>query len=100
MITYETLLLFSPEVNAEGRAEVLDTLKGIIEANNGKVTVEDSWGTRDLAYPVNDYMRGFYLRLEYTTENSALVAELERRTRITDEVLKFLTIQLSVEEVA
>ena len=52
---------------------------------------------RDLAYPVQKQMRGYYLRLEYQSANHRLVAELERNLRITDGVFKFLTIKLGEE---
>ena len=56
---------------------------------------------RDLAYPVQKQMRGFFVRLEYAAPG-ALVAELERNVRIADGIFKFVTVKLadSVEEVA
>lgn len=99
MTNYETLLLFSPELSGDARTPVIDGFKAIIERENGKITAEDHWGMRDLAYPVKKQMRGYYLRLEYQTENHALVAELERNIRFADGVFKFLTVKLG-EEVA
>lgn len=97
MINYETLLLFSPELSNDMRTPLVEGFKGIIERENGKITAEDHWGMRDLAYPVEKQMRGYYLRLEYQTENNGLVAELERNIRITDGVFKFLTVKLGEE---
>lgn len=89
----ETLLLFSPELAVEQRETLLNTFTGIIDRENGKVLVVDQWGMRDLAYPVQKQMRGFYVRLEYAAP-SQLVAELERIIRISDGVFKFMTIKL------
>ena len=101
MRKFETLLLLSPELPGEGRESLLSTLVGIIEREGGSLVEADHWGMRDLAYPVNKLMRGYYVRLEYTGP-APLVAELERNIRITDGIFKFVTVKLAdeVEEVA
>lgn len=101
MRKFETLLLFSPELTGEARTAILEGFKGIIEREGGTVLLEDQWGMRDLAYPVQKQMRGFYFRFEYAGP-ATLVAEFERNIRITDGVFKFLTVKLAdtVEEVA
>lgn len=101
MRKFETLLLLSPELTGEARTAMLENFKGVIEREGGKVLVEDQWGMRDLAYPVQKQMRGFYFRFEYAAPG-ALVAELERNIRIAEGVFKFLTVKLAdvVEEVA
>ena len=101
MRKFETLLLLSPELPGEGRESLLSTLVGIIEREGGSLVEADHWGMRDLAYPVNKLMRGYYVRLEYNAP-APLVAELERNIRITDGIFKFVTVKLAdeVEEVA
>lgn len=96
MRKFETLLLLSPELSADARTAIIDGLKGIIEREGGKVLQEDVWGMRDLAYPVQKQMRGFYTRLEYAAPG-ALVRELERNIRITEGIFKFLTVKLADE---
>lgn len=97
----ETLVLFSPELTAEEREQLLTKLTGVIERENGKMLEVDQWGMRDLSYPVCKQMRGFYVRLEYAAP-PALVAELERIIRIQEGIFKFLTIRIEefVEEEA
>lgn len=101
MRKFETLLLLSPELSIDARKELLEGFKAVIDREGGKVLVDDQWGMRDLAYPVQKQMRGFYARLEYAAPG-ALVAELERNIRIAEGVFKFLTVKLAdeVEEVA
>ncbi|NCC24217.1 MAG: 30S ribosomal protein S6 [Deltaproteobacteria bacterium] len=91
---YETLLLFSPELNVENRKEIQDTLTGIIVRDGGQILEVDEWGMRDLAYPVKKATRGFYTRLEYSLAPE-FVAELERNIRIADGIFKFLTVKLA-----
>lgn len=101
MRKFETLLLLSPELSTDARNELLESFKAVIEREGGKVLVEDQWGMRDLAYPVQKQMRGFFMRYEYAAPG-ALVAELERNIRIAEGVFKFITVKLAdeVEEVA
>ncbi len=92
--TYETLLLLSPELGVEGRGEVLETLKGVIQNQGGQPLEIDEWGMRDLAYPVKKQNRGYYVLITFGLEGPK-VAELERIIRITDGIFKFVIVQLS-----
>lgn len=96
MRKFETLLLFSPELSTDVRNELLESFRAVIEREGGKLLAEDAWGMRDLAYPVQKQMRGFYVRFEYAAPGT-LVAELERNLRITEGVFKFLTVKLEEE---
>lgn len=99
MRKYETLLLFSPEMGAEELAPVIENYKGVIERQGGQGVVVDDWGVKELAYPVRKFLRGHYIRLEYLAPANA-IAELERIIRITDGMMKFVTVKLDedVEE--
>ncbi|MBI4805282.1 MAG: 30S ribosomal protein S6 [Desulfovibrio sp.] len=94
MRKYETLLLLSPELNAENKKGVIDNLVAIIEREEGTMLSVDDWGTKELAYPVRKFVRGQYVRMEYTSPGKA-VAELERIVRITDGIFKFVTVKLA-----
>jgi len=101
MRKFETLLLISPELTVDQRETIISALIAVIEREGGKMLATDPWGMRDLAYPVQKQMRGFYVRLEYAAPGT-LIAELERNIRITDGIFKFTTVKLadSVEEAA
>ena len=93
MRKYETLLLFSPELTAENRGQILEALQGVLARQESQVLTVDDWGMRELAFPVRKQMRGHYVRLEYAAP-AAAIAELERNIRITDGIWKFITVQL------
>lgn len=94
-------MLLSPELTVDQRDGVINAMVAVIEREGGKMLATDPWGMRDLAYPVNKQMRGFYVRLEYAAPGT-LITELERNIRITDGIYKFTTVKLadSVEEAA
>jgi len=94
MRRYETLLLLSPEMATEEREALLSSFAAVIEREGGKMTATDHWGMRDLAYPVQKQMRGYYVRLEYAGP-SPLVAELERNIRNAEGIFKFVSVKLA-----
>ena len=96
MRKFETLLLLSPELSAENREGIVNTLTAVIEREKGAMEEVDNWGMRDLAYPVRKLMRGYYVRLVYNAP-AELIAELERIVRITDGIFKFVTVKLADE---
>lgn len=91
---YETLLLFRSDFTQEDRQNVLDELDKVIGNYSGEVSLVDEWGMKELAYPVEKHTRGYFVRLEYGSPGQA-VYELERKIRITEGVLKFMTVKLS-----
>jgi small subunit ribosomal protein S6 len=93
---YETVLLFQPDLTEEERQRVLDVLYRVIQDHSGQVATRDEWGMRELAYPVQKHTRGYYVRLEFGATGEA-VHEMERRIRISDGVLKFMTVKLADE---
>ncbi len=91
MNQYEMVVVLKPNLEDEGRTAVLDRLKEAIETN-GNVGEIDDWGTRRLAYEINYIKEGYYYVLNYEADPT-VVAEVERRARIMDQVIRYLTIK-------
>lgn len=68
----------------------VETVKGIIEAD-GEVTNVDVWGMRKLAYPIQKKNEGYYVVVEFKA-STALPKELDRRLKISDNVVRHLII--------
>ena len=64
MAKYEFMLILDPSVSEEDRTTTLDTVKAILKKNSAKVTKEDIWWDKKLAYKINKSDRGFYVLLE------------------------------------
>ncbi|MBI9111349.1 30S ribosomal protein S6 [Maridesulfovibrio ferrireducens] len=90
---YEALLLLSPELASDSRKDIVEGVVAIIEREGGKLEEVDDWGSRQLAYPVQNQSRGYYVRVVFNAP-APLVAELERNIRITDGIFKFVTVKL------
>jgi small subunit ribosomal protein S6 len=72
--------------------EFIDKFKKVVEAQEGVVSQIDEWGLRDLAYRVEKQTKGIYTLMQYRSSARA-VEELERNLRLTDGVLRYLTVR-------
>jgi small subunit ribosomal protein S6 len=94
--TYETALLFDPELPEEQRKEFLAKLSGVIASYQGEVLKQDDWGNRKLAYQIDKKVNAYYTFLLYTG-NRGVVEEVERNVKIFDGILRHLTSRVEVE---
>ena len=91
-------ILFIAEQNL-GEAEVdtlTATVKGFIEKENGTVEKVEKWGKKRLAYTIGKNREGSYVLMIANAPGSAM-AEVERRMRVTDGILRFLAIRIDAE---
>ena len=88
---YETLFVVHPE-RAPRIKEFVDRFKKVIEGQQGTLSHVDEWGLRDLAYRIAKQSKGFYVLMQYRSPARA-VEELERNLRLTDGVLRYLTVR-------
>ena len=88
---YEAMMVFSVAAGEEATEALVEKFKALIAAN-GTVESVDEWGKRRLAYPINDETEGYYVLAQYTAEPS-FPAELDRVGRITDGVLRLMTVK-------
>lgn len=92
MNKYEAVIVFKPNLEDQERAQVFDRLKDAINAN-GTVGEIDDWGTRKLAYEINYIKEGYYYIVNFEAE-PAVVAEVERRAKIADQIIRYMVIKL------
>ena len=93
MRVYEELFIVRPDATDEEIDPLIEQLKGVITQGGGTVEKADKWGVRKLAYRVQKRNEGFYILFQFTA-GPTLVKELERRLRVTDMVLKFITVRI------
>ena len=89
--SYESVLVVSVKGGEEGIAKVVDYFKGVIERHATLDSV-DEWGKRSLAYEINKETEGYYVLYNFTSD-AQFPAELDRRYKITDGVLRSLIIK-------
>ncbi len=90
MINYEVMFIIDPSLEDVKRDETVETVKSII-ANDGEVGKVDVWGMRKLAYPIQKKNEGYYVVIEFKG-NSTLPKELDRRLKISDNIMRHLIV--------
>src|SRR5262245_50882143 len=88
---YETLFVVHSE-KAPRMKEFIDKFKKVVEGQGGTVSHVDEWGARDLAYRIDKQARGYYTLLRYHATGKT-VDELERNLKLTDGILRYLTVR-------
>ena len=88
---YESVLVVSAKLGEEGIAKVVEYFKDVIERHAALDSV-DEWGKRALAYQINKETEGYYVLYNFTSD-ADFPAELDRRYKITDGVLRSLIIK-------
>jgi small subunit ribosomal protein S6 len=88
---YETLFVVHPE-KAPRVKELIERFRKVIEGQEGVVSQVEEWGLRDLAYRIEKQGKGYYTLLQYRSAGRA-VEELERNLRLTDGILRYLTVR-------
>jgi small subunit ribosomal protein S6 len=90
---YETIFITHPELSEEDQNALQEKVRAITTGFKGEILKIEDWGPRKLSYQIRKNSRGRYFMLDYLSDASALVRELERTLRLNDGVLKYLTVK-------
>lgn len=90
MKQYEVMFIIDSALEDEKKNEVVEMVKEIISAD-GEVENVDVWGNKKLAYPIQKKNDGYYVVVTFKAQKD-LPKELERRLRISDDVLRYLIV--------
>jgi small subunit ribosomal protein S6 len=93
---YETVFILRPDLGETQVKETIKRFEGIVGTGGGELIETDEWGSRELAYRIRNERRGFYVRLDYTAP-SAGVSEVERNLKLSDGVLRYLSVMMDEE---
>jgi small subunit ribosomal protein S6 len=95
--TYELMFIVRPDMPEEEQDKLISTLETAVTTSGGQMKNVEKMGKRHLAYSVRRFRDGIYILL--TVEGSGgLIHELERRLRVTEPVIKFLTVRIDEEQ--
>jgi len=89
---YEALYIIDPAQGEDGIKTLVEKFKSLVETE-GTLTSIDEWGTRKLAYPINDLTEGYYVLMTCEAKPE-LPAELDRIFKITDGILRSLITEI------
>ncbi|OKP88080.1 MULTISPECIES: 30S ribosomal protein S6 [unclassified Paenibacillus] len=88
MRKYEVMYIIRPDIEQEAVQAAVEKFQGVI-SNGGEITKHDVQGKRRLAYEIKKFRDGVFVLVNFTAE-PAVVTELERLMKISDEVIRYL----------
>ena len=95
--TYELMFIVRPDMTEEDQDKLISTLETAVTSSGGQVKSMEKMGKRRLAYMVRRFHDGMYILLTFEG-GGGLVHELERRLRVTEPVIKFLSVRIDEEQ--
>jgi small subunit ribosomal protein S6 len=95
--TYELMFIVRPDMTEEDQDKLISTLEHAVTSSGGQVKNVEKMGKRRLAYVVRKFHDGLYILLTFEG-GGGLVHELERRLRVSEAVIKFLSVRVDEEQ--
>ncbi len=93
MRSYELVFIVHPEVDGDDFTAVVDRVTSLVERNSGKVAQVDFWGSRRLAYPIQDQWEGQYVLMHLELEPHGVMG-LERDLVLVEQVIRHLIVRV------
>lgn len=97
MALYEHVFLARQDLSQAQVDALAAQATEIVEAGNGKVTKTETWGLKSLAYKIERNRKAHFVLLNIDAPGS-VVAELERQTRINEDIIRYMTIRVDAHE--
>jgi len=94
---YEVMYILRPDIAEEEIEKMTASLEATVTKGGGVVISSEKMGARKLAYTVRKFNDGLYMLMTITAGGD-LIAEVERRLRVTEQVIKFITVRMDEEE--
>jgi small subunit ribosomal protein S6 len=95
--TYEIMFIVRPDVEEADLDKLIETISGYVTGGGGEIKSTEKMGRRRLAYTVQKFNDGFYILL-IVAAPASLISEIERRLRVSEPVIKFITVRMDEEE--
>lgn len=94
---YDLIFICRPATPEEEIDKLIASLEHSAAEKGGKVEKTEKWGTRKLAYHVRKQREGYYVYLMLKGTQAEMIKELERRLKVSDPVIKYMTVRLDEE---
>ncbi len=91
MKKYEIMYIVKANLDDETRNDTIAKINAVITNNGGTVSSVNEWGMRDLAYPINDETKGYYVVVKVVADAKA-TAEFDRLAKINNHILRHLIV--------
>ena len=93
---YEVMYIAEPETPGDEIKNLNEEITKLVEVDGGSVVKTDDMGKRPLAYRIKKFTEGYYFLFEIEGSGKE-IAELERRMRVNDKIIRYLTVRIDKE---
>ena len=90
---YEIGFIITPDANEDEVKKIIESISGTIKKAKGVIESIDEWGRKKMAYPIQKNLEGYFVFIQ-TEVDGAVIADLERRLKQMEKVLRFITLRL------
>ncbi|MBN9076847.1 MAG: 30S ribosomal protein S6 [Rhizobiales bacterium 65-79] len=97
MALYEHVFLARQDLTPQQVEALVEQYKGVIEAGGGSVGRVENWGLKSLTYRIRKNRKAYYTLMDITAP-AAAINEMERQQRLSEDVLRFMTIKVEKHE--
>jgi len=94
---YDLIFICRPDTPEPDIDKLISTLEHAVTEKGSKIEKIEKWGRKRMAYRVHKLQEGFYVYMVIRSSHGELVKELERRLKVSDPVIKYLTVRLDEE---
>lgn len=96
---YESVVVFKPTLTEEEVQRRVQEIKDFIQKKGGEILHITDWGTKQLAYPIQRFNHGRYFIFHLRSEKPELPNELDFYYKISEDIIRWLNIQVKKQEV-
>ncbi len=96
MPIYESIFIINPNLSDDETNATIKKMQDVVSKQGGEMTKFEDWGKKKLAYEVKKQKRGHYVFFQFKGTPAA-ISELERTYKLTDSVIKYLSVKLEKE---
>jgi small subunit ribosomal protein S6 len=94
---YDLIFICRPDTPEADVDKVIATLEHAATEKGGKIEAVNKWGRKRMAYRVHKLREGYYVYMVLKSTHGEVVKELERRLKVSDAVIKYLTVRVDEE---
>lgn len=94
MRKYETMIILNAALDEENRKNLLDMLLNVLKDNGAQISKVNEWGVKDFMYEIEKQTKGYYVVVNFETDNAKINAEFDRVCNINENVVRQLVLAL------
>lgn len=97
MRSYELMYILDPKLDEDASGALMGKIEELMSKQGVEVEKTEPWGKRRLAYSIKGNWEGNYI-LSYLKAEPTAISDMERRLRVTDGILRFLTVRMDEQQ--